>query len=357
MTAKKSEIISSGYEATLSKIIKRINKARLSMLKKINKETVLLYWFIGNTVSDKIKRESWGDSTVERLSKDLQINFPGVRGFSPRNIWRMKSFYETYSDNEIMPPPVAEIGWAQNYIILEKCKNEQERKFYIKSASKMGWSKSDLIEKISEHYYQNKLLVQNNFSDTVPSDLKARTAWEFIDDYAIEIINPDQPIAEKELENSIVKNIVDFLIDMGGSFAFVGRQFRIEYREKEYFVDLLFFNLDLNCYVVVELKAREFDPKDLGQLQMYLLAANETIRKKDQNQTIGILICRDKDRMVVEYLLGSQKHPIGVSTYNKFRKLKQIPKEIAKYLPSEEEIIKRLGYISNEPDVRKILDK
>jgi predicted nuclease of restriction endonuclease-like (RecB) superfamily len=357
MTTKKSEIISADYETTLKTIIKRINKARLSMLKKVNKETVLLYWFIGNTVSDKIKTESWGDSTVERLSKDLQNNFPGVRGFSSRNIWYMKKFYESYYENSLLQPLVAEIGWVQNCIILEKCKDEKEKEFYIRSVTKTGWSKNDLKEKISEHYYQNKLLVQNNFSDTVPSDLRARTAWEFIDDYAIEIINPDQPIAEKELENSIVKNIVDFLSDMGGSFAFVGRQFRIEYREKEYFIDLLFFNLDLNCYVAVELKAREFDPKDLGQLQMYLLAVNETIRKKDQNQTIGILICRDKDRMVVEYLLGSQKQPIGVSTYNKFRKLKQIPKEIAKYLPSEEEIIKRLGYIPNKSEIKNNLDR
>ncbi len=353
MPNKKNEIMSADYEKTLDTIIQRINKARHSMLKKVNKETVQLYWFIGKILSNKVQEQNWGDSTLEKLSKDLQNNYPGVRGFSPRNMWRMKLFYETYNENGIMPPPVAEIGWVQNYLILEKCKDEQEREFYIKSTVKMGWSKSDLAEKISKHFYKNTLLAQNNFPNTVSTDLKARVAWEFVDDYNIEILNPDLPVAEKELENSIVKNIVDFLSDMGGSFAFVGRQFRLEYREKEYFIDLLFFNLDLNCYVIVELKAREFDPKDLGQLQMYLLAANETIRKKRQNQTIGILICRDKDRMVVEYLLGSQKQPIGVSTYNKFSKLKEIPKEIAKYLPSEEEIIKRLGYISNAPESQK----
>jgi RecB family endonuclease NucS len=158
----------------------------------------------------------------------------------------------------------------------------------------------------------------------------------------VELINPDSPFEEQELESSIVTNIVRFLSEMGGSFAFVGRQFRLEYREKEYFVDLMFFNLTLNCYVVFELKAREFDPKDLGQLQMYLLATNQTIKKPEHNPTIGILACKDKDRTVVEYLLEAQNQPVGVATYNQYKNFSDLPENIAKFLPSEEEIVRRL---------------
>jgi predicted nuclease of restriction endonuclease-like (RecB) superfamily len=134
----------------------------------------------------------------------------------------------------------------------------------------MGWSKADLIDKINKNHFENQALAQNNFAVTVAPELKAKVAWEFVDDYQVELINPDLPISEKELENAIVTNVVKFLSEMGGSFAFVGRQFKIDFHDKEYFLDLLFFNLKLNCYVVFELKAREFDPKDVGQIKWYM---------------------------------------------------------------------------------------
>jgi predicted nuclease of restriction endonuclease-like (RecB) superfamily len=200
---------------------------------------------------------------VEQLSIDLQREFPGIRGFSARNIWRMKVFYETYSKNEKLTPLVAEIGRVQNSMIIEKCKDDLEREYYIKKTKQMGRSKLDLKDKISKNFFHNQALVQHNFNDTVSEELKGQVAREFVDDYNVELINPDQPISEKELENTIVQNLVDFLGDMGGSFAFLGRQYRVEFHEKEYFIDLLFFNLKLNCYVVFELKAREFDPRDM----------------------------------------------------------------------------------------------
>lgn len=227
-------------------------------------------------------------------------------------------------------------------MIIEKCKNDLEREFYLRKTAQMGWSKLDLKDKIEQNFYQKQLLTQNNFNTTISEDLKGRVAWEFVDDYNVELINPDNPFQELELESSIVSNIVRFLSEMGGSFAFVGRQFRLEYREKEYFVDLMFFNLTLNCYVVFELKAREFDPKDLGQLQMYLLATNQTVKKPGHNPTIGILVCKDKDRTVVEYLLEAQNQPLGVATYNQYKNFSDLPENIAKFLPSEEDIVRRL---------------
>jgi predicted nuclease of restriction endonuclease-like (RecB) superfamily len=207
----------------------------------------------------------------------------------------------------------------------------------------MGWSKLDLIDKIKNHHFENQALAQNNFNTTIPDTLKAQVAWEFVDDYNIELISPDQPFSEKEIENTIVTNVVNFLADMGGSFAFVGRQYRLTIDEKEYFIDLLFFNFKLNCYIVFELKAREFQPKDMGQVQMYMQLINKQVKQEQHNRTIGIVICKDKNRTEVEYMLEQAKDPIGVATYNKYENL---PKEYAKYLPSEEAIIKRLSNIN-----------
>ena len=251
------------YQPFLDQILAQIQSARYEMLKAVSQKTVLLYWNIGKAVSEKVKNEGWGKSIVEQLSEDLQREFPGIRGFSARNIWNMKSFNDFYAQNEKLQPLVAEIGWTQNCIILEKCKDARQIEYYLKKTKQMGWSKLDLKDKIAKNYFENQALVQNNFETTVSTELKAQVAWEFVDDYNVELINPDQPFSEKELENAIVNNVVKFLAEMGGNFAFVGRQYRITLDEKEYFIDLLFFNFKLNCYVVFELKAREFDPRDI----------------------------------------------------------------------------------------------
>jgi predicted nuclease of restriction endonuclease-like (RecB) superfamily len=333
------------YRPFLEEILEKIHVARYKMLRNVSTETMNLYWNIGKSVSEKVKNEKWGISIVEKLSKDLQSEFPGIRGFSARNIWRMKTLYENYENKSILTPLVAEIGWVHNCIIIEKCKDDKEIEFYLRLTKERGWSKNDLIEKIASNYFYNFVLSQNNFEISVPENIKAKVAWEFVDDYNIELINPDLPIIEKELENSIVSNIVKFLQDMGGFFAFVGRQFRIEYNEKEYFIDLLFFNISLNCYVVFELKARDFDPKDLGQLQMYMMLVNENVKSKHHNPSIGIIVCRGKDRTIVEYLLAENKQPMGVATFNQY---KNLPTIYAKYLPNEEEIIKRLSAINDK---------
>lgn len=331
--------ITTDYQPFLKDILEKIQIARYNMLKTVSKETVNLYRNIGKSVSEKVEQEQWGKSVVEQLSKDLQSEFPGIRGFSASNLRRMKNFYDAYAKNTKLAPLVREIGWVQNCIIIEKCKDELEREFYIKKTKENGWSKFDLMDKIQQNYFHNNLLAQNNFENTISTDLKARVAWEFVDDYNVELINPDQPISEKEIENTIVENIVKFLQDMWWSFAFVGRQFKIDFEDKEYFIDLLFFNFKLNCYVVFELKAREFDPRDIGQLQMYLALVNKHVKQANHNKSIGIIICKDKNRTVVEYMLEETKQPVGVATYNQY---KNLPENIAKYLPSEEEIIKRL---------------
>jgi len=376
------------YNHFLQDILSKIQQTRYEMLMSASKQTLLLYWDIGRMVSEKMQDFGWGARIVSQLSKDLQTECPGVRGFSVRNIWNMKMFYDFYAQFGICATTVAQIetqtnsncatavaqletdekqstsvvavnsattvaelqirvyemvtnvGWTQNCIILEKCKDLKQVAFYLRQTKEKGWSKLDLLEKIEQNYFENHALAQNNFETTVSETLKAQVAWEFLDDYNIELINPDQPISEKALENAIVENMVKFLHEMGGSFAFVGRQFRLTLDEKEYFIDLLFFNLTLNCYVVFELKAREFSPKDIGQTQMYMQLINRQVKQPHHNNTIGIVLCRTKNRLEVEYMLELAKDPMGVATYNRYD---QLPEEFAKYLPSEEELDKRLN--------------
>lgn len=335
--------ILANYQPFLSEIRSKIHATRYEMLKTVSKQTILLYWDIGKSVSEKAQNEGWGKSVVEQLAKDLQTEFPNIRGFSARNIWNMKNLYEFYVANEKLQPLVAEIGWTQNCIILEKCKELSKIEYYLRKTQEMGWTKLDLMDKIKKNYFENQALAQNNFDKTLSTELKARVAWEFVDDYNIELINPDLPFSEKELENAIVTNVVKFLAEMGGNFAFVGRQFRVEFEEKEYFIDLLFFNLKLNCYVVFELKAREFDPKDMGQLKWYMELVNRNVKDIWHNPTIGIILCRNKSRLMVEYMLAQSQDPVGVATFNRYEEL---PEEYAKYLPSEEEIINRLANLN-----------
>jgi predicted nuclease of restriction endonuclease-like (RecB) superfamily len=346
------------YKPFLQDILTKIEQARYEMLMLVSKQTLMLYWDIGRSVSEKMQKEGWGAKIVVQLSKDLQTEIPGVRGFSVRNIWNMKMFYDFYAQFGICATAVAQnsatavaelqrpiyelitsVGWVQNCIIIEKCKDPKQVLFYLKQTKEKGWSKLDLLEKIEQNYFENYVLAQNNFEITVPETLKAQVAWEFLDDYNIELLNPDQPVSEKALENAIVENMVKFLHEMGGTFAFVGRQFRLILDEKEYFADLLFFNLTLNCYVVFELKAREFSPKDIGQTQMYMQLINKQIKQPHHNSTIGIVLCRTKNRLEVEYMLELAKDPMGVATYNRYS---QLPAEYAKYLPSEEELDRRL---------------
>jgi predicted nuclease of restriction endonuclease-like (RecB) superfamily len=375
----------SDYKPFLQDILTKIQSTRYKMLMSMSKQTLLLYWSIGRAVSAKMQSAGWGKSVVEQLAKDIQTEIPGVRGFSARNIWNMKKFAEFYATLGISATVVAEIetltnsatavaeletdkngssaiavnsatmvaelqnhvyelitnvGWVQNCTILEKCKDLKQIAFYLKQTKDKGWSKLDLLEKIEQNYFENHALAQNNFEATVPESLKAQVAWEFLDDYNIELLNPDQPVSEKALENAIVENMVKFLHEMGGTFAFVGRQFRLTLDEKEYFADLLFFNLTLNCFVVFELKAREISPKDIGQTQMYMQLINKQMKQPHHNNTIGIVLCRTKNRLEVEYMLELAKDPMGVATYNRYS---QLPEEYAKYLPSEEELDKRLS--------------
>jgi len=327
------------YEKDYQIIRRRVYQARHQAFHSVNKELISLYWDLGKIIAEKQKNEEWGSATVEKLSKDLQAEFFGVSGFSKRNLLRMRLFYLSYKDFEIMPPVVAQIPWTHNSVIFEKIKTPEEREFYLQMTKKEAWSKRVLEEKIKSNEYKKRRSHQNNFPETIDRKLLSKMNWEFTDDYNLTFLNLQDEFIERDLEQGLVDNICKFLSEMGGEFTFVGRQYKVKVGENDFFIDLLFYHRELQCLVAIELKRGEFKPEHLGQIEFYLTALDEDVKKKHENPSIGIIICQKKDKTVVEYALKNKKVPIGVSTFQ----YKELPKNISKFLPSEEEISRRLS--------------
>ncbi|MEW5813928.1 MAG: PDDEXK nuclease domain-containing protein [Spirochaetota bacterium] len=320
-----------GYPKLLKDIKERIRSAQYTALKAVNKELIALYWDIGRVIIERQKDEAWGKSVVERLADDLQREFPGIQGFSSRNIWYMRNFYLAYKDKEKLQPMVAEIGWTHNIVILDRCKDDLQREFYIRMTRKFGWSKNVLIHQIESKSYEKTLLGQTNFDKTLPAEIKAQAKLAIKDEYTFDFLELGEEHSERELERALITKVEHFLREMGGMFAFLGSQFRLEVGNKEYFIDLLLFHRRLKCLVAIELKVTEFQPEYVGKMQFYLAALDDLVRLPDENPSIG----KTKDRVIVEYALKYSGKPIGISEY---QIVKRLPKELKDQLPTPEQI-------------------
>jgi predicted nuclease of restriction endonuclease-like (RecB) superfamily len=327
------------YHDTLRTLKDRINNARYQTMQRINSELIKLYWDIGKTLSEKMSNEGWGKSVVELLAVDLQTTFRGVKGFSARNLWYMKQFYDSYSDDEFLQRVVAEIPWGQNIEIFTKLENKDERLFYTQMCIKRAWSRPVLIENIKTDAYTKYQIQQNNFNALIPNERLADIKWDFKDEYDFSFIELQDDIKERELENALVHNITNTLGQFGRDFAFMGHQFRVELSDKEYFIDLLFYHRRLKCLIAIELKTIEFKPEHSQQLNWYLHLLDKTVKYEDDNPSIGILLCKSKDRIIVEYALELATKPIGVATYH----YNQLPPTIAEYLPTEQDFQRMLN--------------
>jgi predicted nuclease of restriction endonuclease-like (RecB) superfamily len=329
----------SSYTELVAAIKQRVRAAQYKALRAVNKELVTLYWDIGRMIQERQVTEGWGKSVVERLATDLRAEFPGIGGFSASNLWRMKLFVETYAAFEKLALLVREIGWSHNLIILERCKDPLEREFYLRMTRKFGWSKNVLIHQIENQTYEKTLLGQTNFDKTLTPEIRAQAKLAVKDEYTFDFLELSEAHAERELERALIGRIEDFLREMGGLFAFVGSQFRLEVDGKEYFIDLLLFHRRLKCLVAVELKIGEFEPEFVGKMQFYLAALDDIVREAGENASIGIMLCKEKRRTIVEYALRDARKPIGVATY---RLVKRLPKELQGQLPSPAEITRLL---------------
>jgi predicted nuclease of restriction endonuclease-like (RecB) superfamily len=333
----KDKLIPTGYGSFLKEIKQRIRTAQYEALKAVNKELILLYWDIGSKIVDNQKKHGWGKAIVETLAKDLQLEFPGVTGYSADNLWRMRKFYLNYVNKPKLAPLVQEIAWAHNIVIMEKCKGDLPREFYLRMAQKYGWTKNVLIHQIENQSYEKTLINQTNFNKTLPEKIKKQAKLAVKDEYTFDFLDLSDKHSENELERAMLAKINQFLIEMGGVFSFMGNQFRLEIDGEEYFIDLLLYHRRLKCLVAIELKIGKFLPEYVGKMQFYLTALDVTIKEKSENPSIGIILCKEKKRTIVEYALKESNKPIAVASY---RITSTLPKELRKELPSPAQIQK-----------------
>jgi len=324
-----------GYPALFGEIKARIRSAQYEALKAVNRELIALYWDIGRLILARQKREAWGRSVVERLGADLRKEFPGIQGFSAQNLWRMRQFYAAYHQSEILSPLVREIGWSHNLVILMNCRDEPAREFYIRMTRKFGWTKNVLALQIENQTYEKTLLNQTNFDRAVPAKYRDQARLAVRDDYTFDFLELGEEHSERELERAILSKIERFLREMGGRFAFLGSQYRLEVAGEEYFLDLLLYHRGLRCLFAVDLKIGAFKPEFVGKMQFYLATLDDLVRMPEENPSIGMILCRTKERAIVEYALRESNKPIGVATYHI---VKRLPKDLAGHLPSPKQI-------------------
>ncbi|MCL2164893.1 MAG: PDDEXK nuclease domain-containing protein [Oscillospiraceae bacterium] len=333
------------YGAFIKEIKELIYQRQYEALRQVNAELIQLYWDIGAKITERQKEKGWGKSVVDVLARELQAEFPDVQGFSARNLWRMRGFYQEYSSEAILPPMVAEISWTKNIVILEKCKDPQEREFYIKMTKRYGWTKDVLINHIENRSYEKFLLNQTNFDATVPAKYRLQAKLAVKDDYNFDFIEMGEQHSEAELEAGLINNIRAFLTEMGGDYAFIGNQHHLEVDGDDYYIDLLLFHRRLRSLIALELKVGEFKPEYAGKMQFYLTALDETVKLEGENPSIGIIICKNKKRTTVEYALKPASTPIGVASYAQYNTL---PEDLKSLLPSPEEIAERLTVLDDE---------
>lgn len=330
------------YPAFLAEVKARIRAAQYAALRAVNKELVGLYWDIGRLIVERQQDAGHGAAIAERLADDLRDAFPGVGGFSRRNVFYMREFFLLYRDDVKVQPLVAQVGWSHNLIILQRCKDPQEREFYLRMTRKFGWTKNVLVHQIDNQSYEKSLLGQTNFDRTLTPALRAQAKLAVKDEYAFDFLELGEQHSERELERALIARIEDFLREMGGMFAFMGSQYRLDVEGKEYFIDLLLFHRRLRALVAIELKIGEFEPEFVGKMQFYLTVLDAQVRQEDENPSIGIILCKEKTRTIVEYALHDARKPIGVATYEITRTL---PKKLKDQLPSPKAIARLLESI------------
>lgn len=328
------EVDKKQYKEIFKNIKNEILKSQYKAMQVVNRELIFMYWNIGKIILENAK---WGNKFIDNLSMDLKLEFPTIKGFSIRNLKSMKKFAEEYPDFEFVQKVSAQITWSDNLLIIDKVKEFEKRTWYINETVKNGWSYDILDWQIKSNLYERQAICEKatNFQNTLPdvqSDLALQTMK---DPYLFDFISLKGKVKELEIENAMISKIKDVLIELGNGFAFVGNQYKLTVSNKEYFIDLLFYHLKLKCYIVVELKAREFEPTDAGQLNFYLSAIDDLVKDETDNPSIGLLLCKSKDKFTAEYALKDINKPIGVSEY---KILQDIPEYLQSQLPKAEDI-------------------
>ncbi|WP_315337757.1 PDDEXK nuclease domain-containing protein [Pseudomonas grimontii] len=325
----------SGYPDWLAELKTRIHHAQQRAVQTVNRELVQLYWQIGRDILERQSREGWGAKVIERLAHDLRTTFPDMKGFSRANLMYMRAFAEAWPDAEIVQQAVGQLPWGHNLVLLAKLKDSQQRLAYAQKAVEHSWSRSVLSMHIETRLLEREGQAQTNFEARLPapgSDLAHQTLK---DPYVFDFLDVSREANEREIEAALVQHVTRFLLELGAGFAFVGRQVPLEVGGDDFFIDLLFYHLKLRCYVVIELKADKFKPEHLGQLGFYLTAVDAQMKGEHDAPTIGLLLCRSKNKVVAEYALRDSAKPMGIAEY---QLMASLPAELQTTLPSIEQI-------------------
>ena len=325
----KEETISSDlFKEIINRVKTDIKTTRVRAISNVNKELILLYFRIGKVLYDNSK---YGNSFIKNFSTEIRLSFPGIKGFSDRNLRRMKHFYNEYKDDSIWPQLVAKLPWSHNTLLIEKIKDKNIRKIYIDATIQNGWSRSVLETQIDTRYHERIGKSDNNFKQVLnklDSDLINNTLK---DPYIFDFISLSKEFKEKDLENAMLERIKDVLLELGKGFSFIGSQYKVSTELTDYYIDLLFYHLDLRCFIVLELKTTEFKPEYLGQIGFYVKSIDNTLKRNNDNPTIGLLLCKKKDKLSIKWSLESTNVPVGISSF-----------ELNKYLPNIDELNKFL---------------
>jgi len=332
------------YANLLAELKERIREERLRVVMTANAAMVMLYWDMGCAILERQQREGWGTKVIDRLSADLRREFPDMQGLSPRNLKYMRAFAVAWPDRQIVQEVLAQITWYHNIALLDKLDDPEARLWYARKVREEGWSRNMLVIQIERRLYERQGKAITNFPATLPPTDSDMAAQVFKDPYLFDFLGTAEPRREREVEQALVDHIQRFLLELGAGFAFVGRQVLLEVGDRDFYVDLLFYHLKLRCFVVVELKVGPFDPAYVGQMNLYLSAVDDLMRHPDDKPTIGLLLCKGKDRLVVEYALRDVKKPIGVAEWET-RLVETLPEELKGSLPTVKELEAELQLI------------
>lgn len=326
------------YLSIIENIKHEINAAQYRAAVHVNADMLLLYYDIGCVINE---HKTWGSKFIDNLAADIRLAFPKSKGYSVRNLKYMAKFAETYAEREFVQQVVAQIPWGHNIVILDKVNNLEERKWYIKKSAQNGWSRNVLVHQIESNLYQRQVLADkvSNFENRLPSPQSELAVQTMKDPYVFDFIAFNEDMLERDIEQALVRDVTRLLLELGTGFAFLGNQYHLNVGGDDFYIDLLFYNINLRCYVVIELKTGDFKPEYAGKLNFYLSAVDGILKKEQDNPSIGLLLCKSKNNVVAEYSLKDMSKPIGVSEY---KITSSLPDNLEKQLPSIEDIQKRI---------------
>jgi len=328
-----------GYGDWLAELKKRIQTAQQKATLAVNRELLLLYWQIGRDILARQAEQGWGAKVIERLAHDLRNAFPEMKGFSPRNLKYMRAFAEAWPDADFVQAVLAQLPWYHQIALLDKLKTPDERSWYAQKAIEHNWSRNVLVMQIETRLLERQGNAITNFEQCLPKPESDLARESLKDPYRFDFLGLGDEAQEREIEHALVRHVTEFLLELGAGFAFVGKQVHLEVGGDDFFLDLLFYHLTLRCYVVIELKAGDFKPEHLGQLGFYLTAVDRQVKTTEDQPTIGLLLCKSKNKVVAEYALGDKTQPMGIAEY----KLREsLPESLETSLPSIEQIEREL---------------